>query len=405
MRLSPQTKWCHQCLMRATCFALTMVFLSCGQADEPDEVLKRVVESREQIRNGSFTASGVRRYRTKTGEEGELPTQVECIFDITSRLLWFHRRGHVRISIQPSSSLTPETAKAIVSGEVKPDANLRSLSGTLVRNSEYLTYWYAIGVQGEPGSMVSNIGLYEPETTATCQFVDVFDVTSAGMATIREFDLGFGIDEVLEECRKTSSIVSVDVQESGLIDLVFSGARYRRTLTVSPDQGFTCQQMVMVGLDETGKIKEFPRSLSTAKWQNLNGVWVPQGIHLTDEFSDGSASYRSYEFKWRDVNAAEIDPNQFTYRKIPDVWEGAYVYERRSGQRKLIDAYGGRALETLKFMQRTEGGDVDGPTASIATTEQKPRTWLIILNGAGAVLLLILFFWKRRKASQERPGE
>ncbi len=377
--------------------------------DESEEILRKVIESRGQIHNGSFTASGSEKLKHESGEEFELPTKVSCIFDSASRSVWFHRTGQIRMDIRSSATLTPEIAKEVESKTFQSDPLLRPLTATFVRNSEYQTNWFGIGGPGEKNRATVHVELFEPDAVGNKQFTDAFDVSSVGIAAIAEFKRELGIEAVLNECRTMSSIVSVNTRESGEIEVVFSGTNTRRTIRINPNQGFTCTRMEIAELDETGKPKSLPKSLSIASWHRMKDVWVPASVEFHEEYPDGSGRSCRYEFSWQEVNTPAIEKKQFTYKAIPDVWEPRMVIERRGGQRKSIDGFGIIALENLRTMQMRDGKGVSKNGLETASTVdeaiQKPRLWLILLNSAGAIVLLAYFLRRRHKNSDIRSND
>lgn len=315
----------------------------------PGEDVKRLVASienaRAQLRSGRFECD-YEVWLNVGGVESKVQAwEISVSFHRESQSYSLRQRGRGSIDVRSASSLQKDMENKAERHPVTPTNE--HLSAAIIRNAEYMCPWIAFGKQGEPTSFSCNIELFPPTHRHTLPDVFEVDADAVGMYTHMDIQRGHSMSEIVEFWAGRSDDVSVIARDDGKIDLVFEARAFRRSSTIDPARGWTCESSVMAEPGENGEPKKWPVVHCAAEWSNRDGIWIP--ITFTSDVvhkgGNKSAKYK-LSFRWQDLNLVSPDSHEFSYHSLSDAWPGTFVIDRRADEPVAISRVTKEGIES-----------------------------------------------------------
>jgi hypothetical protein len=375
----------------------SVAFSHCAEDVEFDNTVKMMIESRRELKSGSFRAVGLfSQYDASSDTTIEMPREVECIFDDPTDRFRYVSKGQSLINLAPSTELTPDLLDQIQAKKYKGSPKPRNVSSLIVRNSEYSACWYSVGVPGEPNNSVrSHIHLDPKESSQFDPFSFYFPPSTAGLLNSPSLGVDTTIPKLFEYFDKFPPHTVRSVEEIGgdRLLLVYSSDRARREIEVNPERGYTVTRMAVIPIDQSGRPIDSDKVVDTeAEWEQMANVWVPVSHKTRRVLPSQNIITFQYSIEWKFVNldSSGFNDEQFTYQSFDEVWDNVHVFDRRDGRIVHIDTIG------APFQQLSEERPVSANIDEVTGNRSHELLWLCLVN-IGVVGFIWIFYRTRNR--------
>jgi hypothetical protein len=247
-----------------------------------------------------------------------------CAFDYDAGQLRFDTDGSIGIAIQGQGEtplLKTTDFRNVVKSRPSISRNRPSISRIVV-SPEYSTEWFGIGVSAsEPDHATIHIELRRPESEPTGLGSAMFRPETAGLCEYRPGGSDVQFEEILDSyIRKDTTVTSKKISESEYALIFDFKSSVRRTIIVDPLNGYTVTRMNVCELDPEGIPKDVPQRNSSASWEKVENIWVPNRCAASSISKEGILRSVEMEIKWESVNPDSVNQEYFSYSDFRDVW-------------------------------------------------------------------------------------
>lgn len=319
-----------------------IIFSQCVSAQDQDSVTEEakalfddVRESRSLLTSGKFRAKGKATF-TKPERSNPiiLPAKIEGMFDHENNLLRMEFESKVLVNLINANDIS--SIAAIKINRNPKQITPKTCAGFLLKNQNYSTSWYGIGIEATPGSATTHMYLYPPNESKGVHWLHYFDPAAVGLLDPRKFTSRHvrDLQQIVKEYLDELPVVSLEKGEKGLVTIVCQNEKIRRSITIDTQKGYTISRMTLQELDSDGNPRPLPLIETTGDWKKKDSIWLPSHFKAEMKVRKGWANRYEYDIEWIAINpvfnAQEVE-SLFTYRSFPElVWKNIQVFDYRS---------------------------------------------------------------------------